>query len=352
MVFRFSHFAFANVCFFMFAFLLFRLVSPGQRVRTIYGDGVITSFMEAKHEYRVKLSFGIGHLRPSAVLHPLAVKETPYVRRDGTMVREYDVPVVGDNHGHKLGAKYQLLYGTERVYLFMRLYTLLTNLLANVRDHCETFSPREDPADHYKNSVRKEGKRRRSERLDYSGMVSMLKKLLADECDTMEFESLALKVSKEKVYVMAALPKLVDRCVESLVSVAKEDVLLHLYDYCQYREVDPSIVRKQCFAMAPDADFRMQFDGQSLSFSYLPKSMEFPTAASDRHHDEDEVMEDNHVDEPLPPVNGRRLREPTEEAGAAAAAATATGGATGEEDPIEEFADDDEPPNKKPRVNK
>lgn len=318
--------------------MIFGIVAPGQRVRTIYGDGVITSFTEAKHEYRVKLAFGIGYLKPSAVLHPLAVKETPYVRRDGSMVREYDAPMVVGAHGHKLGAKYQLLYGTERVYLFMRLYTLLTNLLANVRDHCDTFSTREDPADHYHNPAHKEGKRRRSERLDYSGIVSMLKKLLADECDTKEFESLGLKVSKEKVYVIAALPKLVDRCVESLVSVAKEDVLLHLYDYCQYREVDPSVLRKQCFAMAPDADFRIQFDGESLSFSYLPKSMEFPTAP---HHEEDEVMEDDE------PVNGRRSREQTEED----VGGGGGGGGAGEEDPVEEFADG-EPPNKKPRVNK
>jgi hypothetical protein len=316
---------------------------------------VITSFTEAKHEYRVKLSFGIGHLRPSALLHPLAVKETPYVRRDGTMVREYDSPVAaGGGSGTKLGAQYQLLYGTERVYLFMRLYTLLTNLLANVRDHCESFATREDPADHYHNPANKEGgkRRRKVERLDYSGMLSMLKKLLADECDTKEFESLALKVSKEKVHVMAALPKLVDRCVESLISVAKEDVLLHLYDYCQYREVDPALVRKQCFAMAPDADFRIQFDcsESTLSFSHLPKSMEFPTAP---HHDEiDEIMEDNNNDDE-PPENGRRSREQTEEESAASAAAA--GGvaafAAEEEDPIEEFTDG-EPPNKKPRVNK
>jgi hypothetical protein len=331
---------------FSYPYLACPLVAPGQRVRTIYGDGVITSFTEAKHEYRVKLSFGIGHLRPSALLHPLAVKETPYVRRDGTMVREYDVPVVGGG-GAKLGAKYQLLYGTERIYIFMRLYTLLTNLLANVREHCETFASGADPADHYHNPAHKEGgkrRRRKSERLDYSGMLSMLKKLLADECDTKEFESLGLKVSKEKVHVMAALPKLADRCVESLVSVAKEDVLLHLYDYCQYREVDPSLVRKQCFAMAPDADFRIQYDGsESLSFSYLPKSMEFPTAPTET----DEVMEDNNNN-----TNGQRSREQTEEEEAVTAAPAPGGASTAEdEDPIEEFTDG-EPPNKKPRVNK
>lgn len=284
--------------------------------------------MESKQEYRVKLSFGMGHLKPFAVLHPLAVKETPYVRRDGAMVREYDAPVdAGGSEDHKLGAKYQLLYGTERVYLFMRLYVLLTNLLADIRHHCETFPMTQDPADRYQNRGSKPVKRKLS---DFSGVLALLKKLLADECDVKEYESLGRKVSKEKVYVMAALPKLVNRCVESLVSVAKEDVLLHLYDYCQYREVDPSVLRKQCFAMAPDADFRIQFDGKSLSFSHLPKSMEFPTAPPSPPADE--IME--YADD-AEPMNGGRQRSREE--------------SEAKDDPIEEFVDG-EPPNKKPRV--
>ena len=54
-----------------------------------------------------------------------------------------------------------------------------------------------------------------------------------------DFEALGHMVSKEKVHQIAVLPKLIECCVDSLVKVAEEDTLLHLYDFCQYSDVDP-----------------------------------------------------------------------------------------------------------------
>jgi hypothetical protein len=47
------------------------------------------------------------------------------------------------------------------------------------------------------------------------------------------------------------------------VKLAGEDSLLHLYDYCRGKSVDPVTVWSQCLAVAPDAYYRIQLDSSS-----------------------------------------------------------------------------------------
>lgn len=252
-------------------------------------------------KYRIKFPFGVAHLSPSAILHAVPSKDTPYVRHDGTMVREDAVVENGGLSSAKLDAKYKLLFATESSYLFLRLYSLLCSILATTREHCESFDARDDPAKSYHNPAVKEDKEDEEEAqtLEYSGVLSCLQKVLANKMEFKDFEALGRKISKEKVHQMAALPKLIERCADALVKVAKEDVLLHLFDFCQNEGNDPVAVRTHCLAFAPDASFRIQYDaaGEAMSFSYVPKGEELLTAPRDDIEDADEEM--NGVADPM-----------------------------------------------------
>jgi hypothetical protein len=151
----------------------------------------------------------------------------------------------------------------------------------------------EDPASSYYNPVPKETQEA-APRLDYSGMVSALRKVISKKMDVKDFESLGRKVSEEKVPEMAALPKLIERCTDALLKVAKEDALLHLYDFCQNQEVDPVAVRSRCLGFATDAVYRIQYNtsGELLCFSHLPKNEELLTTPLDDIQDvaDDEMM--------------------------------------------------------------
>ena len=60
----------------------------------------------------------------------------------------------------------------------------------------------------------------------------MLEKVVCRKIEAKDFESYCRRVSKEKVHQMAVLPKLIDKCADALLNVAKEDALLRIFDYC------------------------------------------------------------------------------------------------------------------------
>jgi len=272
--------------------------APGQRVVTIYGEGVVNAFVDAKQGYRVRLPYGTATIVPSAILYHVPNKDVPHIRRDGVMVRDHgnqNKPV----DQHNLNEKHQILFATERIYLFLRYYALLCQILSNVKNHCDTFPPSSVPSSNYHNPKQTNSVGPQKERLNYSGVLASFKKLVSQRITFKEFESFGRLVSKEKVAMIASLPSLLDRCAESLCSVAKEDALLHIYDYCQYRGCRPSLVREQCFTMAPDAFFRVQFDQTTLRFSYLPKTVEFPTAPRPGDNDIEEYTESEPAEESM-----------------------------------------------------
>lgn len=244
----------------------------GQKVRTAFGDGTISVFEGGR--YRVKLSYGTAFLGPSAILHSIPSKDSPYIRRDGKMER--DTHNTAKTEGPYLPRPVQILFATRRIYLFLRLHLQLCAMLSDLQRACSNCKS-VDPATTYVVGPGETQKIDHSVRLDYSGMLAALKNVIAKKCDHKTFETLGRKILREHVHVISALPKLVDRCAEALISLAKEDAVLHLYDYCQYRELNPSIVRDHCFSMAPDADFRIQYDGKSTSFSFLPRGVALST---------------------------------------------------------------------------
>lgn len=286
-------------------------------MNTIFGEGSILSFLPASASaaprYRVKTSFGIGLLCPSAVLHAIPTKDTPYVRRDGIMVR--DESSLNDEDSldtDKLDKKFKLLFGTESIYLFLRLYNLLCLLLSDSLMDCQTAK---DPATLYHNPQRKGSENGSSQRLDVAGVCRAVKKVLRKEMTFRDYVSFCRKVCREKVHQFAVLPKLIEKCSNYLIKVAKEDALLQVYDYCQFSEVDPVAVRSQCLAVVPEAIYRIQYDteAKSLFYGYLPQTE--PLLSNPRG---DETEED---------VHGDVVEDPMEE-----------------DDPIEPFEEDAGPP--------
>ena len=212
------------------------------------------------------------------------------VRDEGTL----DV----EESGVILNPKYQLLFGTEKVYLFMRMYTLLCSILSDIRDQCLAFPPTADPESSYVSPSRFTEPSRSSvnSKLDFSSVLAALRKLLDGKMSVRDFETLGRKVSREKVHEIAALPKFVDRCADALRRMAEEEALLHLYDYCQYTDrVDPVALRTQCLAVVPDAAYRIQFDysNGTMTYSYLESGSRLLIAAvHDDVDDANEMMEE------------------------------------------------------------
>ena len=202
-----------------------------------------------------------------------------------------------EGSGVKLDSTYQLLFGTEKVYLFLRMYTLVCSVLSDIREHCLAFPPAADPADSYVSPSRKSSEPKHpSPRFDFSSVLVALQKVLAGAMSARDFETLGRKVSREKVHQMAALPKLIERCVEGMQKMAEEDTLLNLYDYCQYgHDVDPVALRTQCLSLVPDASYRIQFDASAgaITYCYIESGSSLVTAAANDEDDANEMMEDD-----------------------------------------------------------
>ena len=284
-------------------------------MKTVYGEGTVTLFESGR--YRVKLAYGTAFLGPSAILHSIPSKEVPYIRRDGKMERDTNHATKGE--GPYLPPSCQILFATRRIYLFLRLHLQLCSLLSDVRSACNSTDS-VDPSSKYVVAPG-EAPKADSSRLDYSGMLAALKSVIAKKYDHKTYETFGRKISREHVHVISALPRLVERCAEAMISLAKEDALLFLYDYCQYKELNPSIVRDHCFSMAPDADFRVQRNSESTSFSFLPRGTTMPGSPP----------KDDHV--VYNPVQNGDVKRTSE---------------MDEEDPFEDY--DDEPANKRMKI--
>lgn len=218
--------------------------ASGQKVRTAFGDGTIMSYVEGNPSvgcrYKVKLPFGVASLRPSVIMHSLPQPDGGImVRRDGAMSKDENPADAGEGiFAEKLDKKFELMFATENVYIFMRMYCLLVSLLTNTRKYLEVSPTSKDPAESYfKPMAEDQPELSHSSSLDFAGVISMLESVICRDVEYKEYEAYCRKVSKDKVYQMAVLPKLIDKCTDALLFVAKEDVLLHLYDYCLHREM-------------------------------------------------------------------------------------------------------------------
>lgn len=221
--------------------LILSVVSPGQTVQTCYCNGVIVSKIAPSNNvglrYKVKLGYGTGYLRPSAIVHilPATNLDQRMVRRNGAMERASLLSGSEDGVENRC----YRMFGTEQIYTLMRIYSYLVYVLSNTQSFLlseegqlkETQTTTGIGSSFEKKSESNE--KNIAARHDYAGLILVLKKLIAGEIDIQAYESFCRKTAKDRVYQLIALPRLIDRCAEALIKVAKEDKVLPLYDLAQ-----------------------------------------------------------------------------------------------------------------------
>jgi hypothetical protein len=211
--------------------------AAGQRVRTSFGDGTILAFLEGEKDlgprYRIKFPFGIGYIGASVIAHGLHAEGAKFVRQDGRMVKEKEDENVEKEGTVKLDKKFKLLFGSESIYVFMRLYSALISLLDDIGTFLDANPTMIDPAKSYYNPM-KSADEKKEVKLEFSSLVLQLQKVTSKKLSPKDFEAFCRRVSPEIVHKMAALPKIVERCAEMMIQSAKEDLLPQLFDLCKY----------------------------------------------------------------------------------------------------------------------
>ena len=217
------------------------LDAVGQHVRTTFGDGVIIANLggdgAAGPRYRVKFPFGIGFVRSHAIMHSIENPDgAKFVRRDGVMEKE-NTSAPDEREGTvRLDSKFKLLFGSECIYLFIRLFTSLVSLLDDIETHIRQHADMVDPTLSYYDPMKSQDEKKVA-KFDFAAVITKLKSVIAGSVSLKDFETFCRRVSSDIVHKMAALPKLVERGASMLKKTAEEDLLLQLYDYCQFTGV-------------------------------------------------------------------------------------------------------------------
>lgn len=223
----------------------------GQKVRSAFGDGTIISSMEGSttsaSRYKIKLPYGMGYVRASSIVHALpSDDETKYVRREGFMeVLKTKDEATDRKLKMKQDVQCRLTFGTEKVYLFMRLYCMVITMLNSAKEHLDSIAPcpekdnahfwRSDSSDKMDiDEEDGESKERKEACIGYRGLISSLQEI---DLDFKSFEVRCRTISKDKVFLFAALPRLLEKCADALVKVSREDVILPLFDISQCKHV-------------------------------------------------------------------------------------------------------------------
>ena len=221
--------------------------ADGQKVHTTFGDGTILTMYESGTNglcYEVQLPYGVGLIRPSAILHHLPTSgRAKFARINGFM--QYIQGNNGEGDGEEtLEESCHLLFGTEKIFMFMRLYCALVSLLQSAKDHLTKASNSSDDqngdgATHMDidNNETKQIQDPKKKTPLFFGLISNLKEYINEDIEFKSYEMSCRTMCKEHVHELAALPRLVEKCADALVKVAREDVLLSLYDYSQIKDM-------------------------------------------------------------------------------------------------------------------
>lgn len=133
----------------------------------------------------------------------------------------------------QLDNKFKLLFGTEKIYSFLRLYIGLVSLLDEIESYLRVNPATGDARKSYYNPMRSADEKKAT-KMDFSTMILNLQEVVAKKQSMKDFESYCRRLSPEIVHKMAALPKVVTQCAYFMRIVADEDRLLHLSDLCNH----------------------------------------------------------------------------------------------------------------------
>ena len=204
------------------------------------------------YRYTIKYPFGTGYIRPSGIIHSLpSNNKAQFARRGGFMeFIERRAEELDGSRAKICDKNIRLMFGTEKIYLFLRMYSLLVSILSEVRDSLPLYKAKGcDEATKIQmtmsgilpdtkmkdNSSSRSWKRRFnwSEYEGYNGVVTALQDCLSGRMDLKTFESICRSITEDKVFKLASLPRLIEKCSDILMKVAKEDLCLSLFDLSQ-----------------------------------------------------------------------------------------------------------------------
>jgi hypothetical protein len=140
----------------------------------------------------------------------------------------------------RLDRKFKLLFGTEAIYLFIRLYTSLVSMLHDIDVHIRDNPNAPDPSAAYydpMNSQEDEDEKKETQRFDFRSVMEKLQDLIGGKINSKEYESYCRRVAPDVVHKMASLPSLIERTADMLKHTTDEDTLLQLFDHCQFTGV-------------------------------------------------------------------------------------------------------------------
>lgn len=245
-------------------------------VRTAFGDGCLLAIVESDAEgslrYKVQLPFGVGYIKPSSIAHHLS-SDMECVRHGGYMdVLNPQVEPSDPSRVKTLSPTCQCIFGTEKLYIFMRLYCALIALLGKVKNH---LNEKWLDVPYFTKNKRKTS----SAKNYYNRMITNLKDYLNEDIVFKKFELSCREMTKERVYEMSALPRIVEKCADALVKVSREDVSLSLFDFSRLKSKDPVMQRKHSLNVA-EAFYRIQYEPKEgfLHFCFLGRDKSLLTA--------------------------------------------------------------------------
>jgi hypothetical protein len=286
--------------------------ASGEQVMTALGVGTIQGCINTVHgpRCRIKLPFGNAILQPQAILYTVDGKDgSRYVRRDVAMVKETGRSVrerSNDENSVVVDQKFKVLFGSDSIYLFLRLYGFLVSLLDEIHEFLRYNPTTVDPSKLYYNPIKSgpaDHVMQGGSKLDYKAVILNLRKVIDKIMTIKDFQTFCRRVSRDIVWKMAALPRLVEKCGDMMIKVSEEDLLLRLYDICQYTGQNPVSLRNSCLVITRNVPYRIQYNTSNgrLYFSYLPVGEELSTVPvcddDEDDEDEDEEMDDGEVED-------------------------------------------------------
>ena len=210
------------------------------------------------------------------------------------LIEAADEPAEGEEV-KRLESSCRLIFGTEKVYIFMRLYCALIALFESVKTGMKSSQDKSDMDMDIDEKIRT--------RSVYPGFLAVLKDYINENILFKAYELRCRALTKHRCFELSAIPRLVEKCADALVKIAREDKILGLFDFYQLKHMSPVLQRTQSLDLHGDSGYRIQYspDEGKIHFNYLARDKEMLTAprkANIGGTEDREITSASNVDEP------------------------------------------------------
>ena len=277
--------------------------TTGQKVVTSYGEGLIEKVLEGNSKvglrYKIKLPFvtnsGGAFIRPESILYVVNEPgKEKYIRVGGKMrllTSNNELP----SSGIRLDDRFTTFFANESAYRFLRMYCLLVQILSNSQESIDAENREYNAMEIDKKD---DEKKKDTKLYDYPSYLSMVQKCLTSDMSEIDYERYCRKTTKTKVAQLTVIPKLVEKCVDALFRVSREDVLLTLFDHSS--EKDPVKLRSRCLSVIENACYRIQYSSEDMAcyFAYVEPDQDLMALqrVNDVRPSDDQVTDDGMED--------------------------------------------------------